>query len=306
MPIITSRLAWALAVDPAEVVARVNEEVQYRLTADTLRLCNVFGRGDHATITKLPKELIDLIEECLNAKKLDAAACSVVVAKNAHKCFTKACVPYRDHFSDEQKLDIINRELRNRERPAAKSLDEDGVEELAGWIMGNELDQINEIYSVWNPEHEENIKEWGRLIGTPGEAEPDVLFNAREADFILRYYGLELCIGSGHQSLGWGFYDTLAYLALPDTNDERVDDVMVDDCGTGYAGCSVPAEEALIAYEVAVPPTPTASQSARFSRMLAKLCVPVLERASSDEERESQRKRAEPKLMMLAKVSAMT
>ncbi|KAK4958835.1 hypothetical protein LTR10_003632 [Elasticomyces elasticus] len=302
MPTITSRLAWALAVDPAEVIARVNEEVQYRLTANTLRLCHVFGRGDHATITKLPKELIDLIEECLNAKKLDGAARSVEVAKNARRCFTKACVPYRDHFSDEQKLDIINRELRDRERPAAKSLDEDRVEELAEWIMGNELDRINEVYSVWNPEHEENIKDWRWLIGTPAEAEPDALSNTREADFILRYYGLELCIGSRQQSLDWGSYDTLAYLALPDTNGEHLDDVMVDDCGTGYVGCSVPAEEALIAYEVTVPPTPTASQSARFGRMLAKLGVSGWEPASSDEERERQRKRAEPKLMMLAKI----
>ncbi|KAK5703652.1 hypothetical protein LTR17_021928 [Elasticomyces elasticus] len=297
MPTITSRLAWALEVDPAEVIARVNEEVQYRLTADTLRLCNVYGTGDKATITKLPKELIDLIEEYLKAGKLDAAVCSVVVAKNAQRCYTGACVPYRDHLSDEQKLYLINQELRRDERPAAHSLSEEGVEELASWMMGNELERDHHMVQ---PDHEKNLEEWNRLVGTPGDAEPDVMSVAKQSYFILQYYGLELYIG--HQDHGWGVYDTLAHLALPNTIRERVDEVMVDDCGTPYEGCSLPAVEGFIAYEVTVPPSPTMPERARFGSMLAKLGVSGWEPASSDAEREKQRQRAEPKLMMLAKV----
>ncbi|KAK4891734.1 hypothetical protein LTR27_009742 [Elasticomyces elasticus] len=297
MPTITSRLAWALEVDPAEVIARVNEEVQYRLTADTLRLCNVYGTGDKATITKLPKELIDLIEEYLNDEKLAAAAHSVVVATNAQRCYTRACTPFRDHFSDEQKLDMIDRELHKWALPTVTSLCEERADNMAKWIVRNELDVDHRIVQ---PDHGNKLAEWNRLVGTPGEAEQDAISKAKECDFILQYYGLELCIG--HQNRGWGSYNTAAYLTLPNTVYERVDEVMVEDCGTPSKGRSVPAEEGFIAYEVTVPRPLTTSERARFGSMFAKLGVPGWKSASSDEERKEQHKRTEPKLMMLAKV----
>ncbi|KAK5739165.1 hypothetical protein LTR17_005466 [Elasticomyces elasticus] len=299
MPTITSRLAWALEVDPAEVMARVREEAKHRLTADTLRLCNVYGRGDKATITKLPKELIDLIEECLNDEKFAAAACAVDLAKHAQRCFRGYCSPYRNHSSDEQKLDMVNREFHNRGLPAAKSLCEEFVDEVAEWIVANEFDR--EDPTSWQPEHEKNVEEWRGLVGTFGDGQQDV--PTEEANFILRYYDLELCIG--HQNHGWGTYDTAMYLTLPDTNGQRYDEVLVDDCGTPYdykGRGGDPSEEGFIAYDVTVPSAQSASQRAQFGKMLAKLGVPLVESARSDQEREQQRMRAEPKLMMLAKV----
>ncbi|KAK5677090.1 hypothetical protein LTS10_010279 [Elasticomyces elasticus] len=299
MPVITSRLAWALEVDPAEVIARVNEEAQYRLTADTVRLCNVFGRGDQATITKLPKELIDLIEEYLSNEKLAAATRSVERAEHVRDCFREECHAYHDHFSDEQKLDMVNLELHNRRQPAVRSLCEEGVEGLVVWMTCNDKQEWGlGTGPDWRPEHKKNVEEWKRLIRTFEDGKH--VASTKEFNRILAYYGLELCIGHNNDSVH--AQDTSAYLTIPDTSFEHVETVMIDDCGTSYVGCRVPVEEPLIAYEVTVPPTPTASQSARFGRMLAKLGVSGWEPASSDEERKMQRKRAEPKLMMLAKV----
>jgi hypothetical protein len=66
-------------------------------TIHTLRLCNQFGRDDHAGITKLPKELIEIIEKELFASlcKKETRAADGWAKKYA--CFEGTCRT-RDHI----------------------------------------------------------------------------------------------------------------------------------------------------------------------------------------------------------------
>ncbi|KAK5706126.1 hypothetical protein LTR97_001112 [Elasticomyces elasticus] len=190
MPFITSRLAWALEVDPANLVARVKEEAQYHFTANTLRLCNVFGKGDHATITELPKELIDLIEIFLRGDSIESAASSVARAENSMRCFADDCVPWDQHFSDEQKLNFLNRYREGQGEAEVMSLgdDKDRVHEERIVYLG-----LDRTFDCWQKDHARNVADWQQLVREPGQGNEGVFTEYQ--DFILRRYGLVVFVG---------------------------------------------------------------------------------------------------------------
>jgi len=48
------QLAWATPIDPVTLTTHLSAQFEVQAAFDTLRLCNRYGKGDHATVTKLP------------------------------------------------------------------------------------------------------------------------------------------------------------------------------------------------------------------------------------------------------------
>ncbi|THW46512.1 hypothetical protein D6D17_07691 [Aureobasidium pullulans] len=63
----TAALVWGVPVRISDLLCSVDAFHKAMPTIQTLRLCNQFGQGEDARITKLPKELIAFIEEELLA-----------------------------------------------------------------------------------------------------------------------------------------------------------------------------------------------------------------------------------------------
>jgi hypothetical protein len=77
-------------------------------TLHTLRLCNQFGKGENAGITKLPKELVESIgEELLALFRQDETDDFFGWAKR-HGCFEGTCRPlhHLDHWDPDSEMNI--------------------------------------------------------------------------------------------------------------------------------------------------------------------------------------------------------
>jgi hypothetical protein len=81
----------------------------------TLRLCNQFGKGEDAGITKLPKELIEFIEEELLASLRQDKTGAGRGRTRKYACFEGTCRPsdhmdkaYMDGELEEVKFDLLD------------------------------------------------------------------------------------------------------------------------------------------------------------------------------------------------------
>ena len=97
-------VVWGLPVNPAQLGAHLEAYVEMKPAMDTLRLCNRFGRGQEAYITKLPQELISMIELELVRE--------LRIHYHSHWgdelcCLEQDCELY-DHFSLEEIEEIEN------------------------------------------------------------------------------------------------------------------------------------------------------------------------------------------------------
>lgn len=68
-------------------------------TIHTLRLCNQFGKGENAVITKLPKELIGFIEEALLAMHRRRERRASLGWTGKYRCYEGTCRP-REHVNE--------------------------------------------------------------------------------------------------------------------------------------------------------------------------------------------------------------
>jgi hypothetical protein len=82
----------------------------------TLRLCNRFGKGKHARVAKLPKEIIDMIEQQLLVQHLNTSSTQKAVDwPSRYCCFESSCRP-ADHVEGYERklLDQAIATVRNR------------------------------------------------------------------------------------------------------------------------------------------------------------------------------------------------
>ncbi|KAF7195747.1 hypothetical protein HII31_02882, partial [Pseudocercospora fuligena] len=104
----TIDFAWAMPVDIVQLGAHLEAYDTVQPMINTLRLCNRFGRGDKAAITKLPVELVLRVEEYLmieeRVKLLNAWATDL-------RCWKGQCRPI-EHMSNAQILKYYNAFLR--------------------------------------------------------------------------------------------------------------------------------------------------------------------------------------------------
>ncbi|KAK5739166.1 hypothetical protein LTR17_005467 [Elasticomyces elasticus] len=307
MPEVTTRLAWALRVNAVDLVASIEIEAAFRLVADTLRLCNVFGKGEHADITRLPKELVDLIEEHLIAEKVAAVTERRAHCRSLEECFSSFCSHWEKHMTDAQKLEMVNEVLEEQGMPTVKShletAAQGAVHIINNGIMTYESD-------CWKPAHIILQDEWQTLVGKAGAGCHDQGMITKTRDFVLKHFGLEIFVAHKQNQMV-NAYNTFAYLTLPDDPEpfaaSQSYQVCVSDSKkdrpSDFYDYSPP--EASFAHEVNGFRLLTKSEEDRFLKMLVSLRMPGWERTTSEVENQKLRARATPKPTILARAIQM-
>ncbi|KAK4891735.1 hypothetical protein LTR27_009743 [Elasticomyces elasticus] len=289
MPTFSTRLAYALEVDAGDLVVAIDAEANFRLVADTLLMCNVFG--GFAPITTLPRELVDHIEAYLKADKPDATAKRQGEVKKMRECAEGYCTAF-DHMSDERKLIRINEVLPERGEDEIDSLEELDPHDLQGMLITCDFDQLE------TQEHWENVEEWWEIVGEVGSLHCGLF--SKHAGFALRYYGLDVVItreGLHEQSR------TITYLTLPGGKGDnpttaRNSTFKLDPVDYTYISQDA---DFVLGRQITVPKEPTGSEKARFGKMITGLALPRWRRCRSDEVQDNLRSSL-PKLTMLTHV----
>ncbi|KAK5677089.1 hypothetical protein LTS10_010278 [Elasticomyces elasticus] len=307
MPEVTTRLAWAVPVDPVDLIVHLEAEVNFRPVANTLRLCNVLGKGAKAAITRLPKEMVDLIEEFLIADKVAARAERRAHCQALCECFGGVCFPYTRHMTDEQRLVTVNQQLGELVVPAVSSLDDSRAAHAVSYLPTDSTNAVSLSHQeCWKADHARCAQEWQDLVGKVGD--PDysqsvVMDNTH--NFVLKNYSLEIFLAHGQTSENNG-YESIAYLALPEALRgiaSHTWSLCVDDCGKGapYKHFDHSPPEDSWAHEVTIPAVLSLSEQDRFWKMLRDLQMPGWEMTGSSENNEKLRAKAMPKTTMLAR-----
>ncbi|KAK5677083.1 hypothetical protein LTS10_010272 [Elasticomyces elasticus] len=308
MPTVTTRLAYALQVDAADFVACLEVDASFRAARQTLRLCNVFGAGDQAHITRLPKELIDKIDGYLEEEQPGSAARRCAGVKQLYECFQNRCRPCV-HLDGDLKRAYVHKVVGDE--VAFEDLDDDAI-----------LAMIEEHCNVdpddWKGVHGRNIMEWQNLVGKPGSRHNGDLHPQ------LRTYGQEqydLDVIVVHQRRDRCIYKTHLYLTLNLSEDDPTSDVHIhkfrrdlrksgtvsirgpdceeSPCRLGGKDCRT--EEAF-AREVIIPEEPSEEELAGFLHVLTCIGMPGW-KARTTEDTQELLERATPKLTMLTRVN---
>ncbi|KAK4958833.1 hypothetical protein LTR10_003630 [Elasticomyces elasticus] len=300
MPEVTTRLAWAVPVDPVDLIAYLEAEVRFRPVADTLRLCNVFGKGKKADITRLPKEMVDLIEEFLIVDMVAVRTERQARCQSLCECFGGLCLPYKKHMTDEQKLDTVNEACRTRvaydeltKRSPRRTYRE--------WVRHRQ--GLHGAPLV--PDHARCICEWQELVGKVGASYHHQGLVTKTRNFVLKNFGLEIFLAHGQTCENNG-YGSIAYLTLPDAPGLSAAykwSVRVDDCGKGapYKRFDHSPPEDSWAHKVAIEAVLSLSEKNRFLKMLRSLGLPGWEMTDSSAFNEVVRAKAMPQLTVLAR-----
>ncbi|OBW69708.1 MAG: Exoribonuclease family protein [Aureobasidium pullulans] len=123
----TAALVWGIPVRISDLLCSVDAFHKAIPTIQTLRLCNQFGQGEDARITKLPKELIAFIEEELLAIHRQEEESRNVGWAQTYRCFEGSCRASRHSFEmDPSIVDAALEELYE-EHPEWLHMDEETV-----------------------------------------------------------------------------------------------------------------------------------------------------------------------------------
>ncbi|THZ95071.1 hypothetical protein D6C88_02081 [Aureobasidium pullulans] len=123
----TAALVWGIPVRISDLLCSVDAFHKAIPTIQTLRLCNQFGQGEDARITKLPKELIGFIEEELLAIHRQEEESRNVGWAQTYRCFEGSCRASRHSFEmDPSIVDAALEELYE-EHPEWLHMDEETV-----------------------------------------------------------------------------------------------------------------------------------------------------------------------------------
>ncbi|KAK5706127.1 hypothetical protein LTR97_001113 [Elasticomyces elasticus] len=284
MPAISTRLAYALEVKASDLVAALEVDVQFRTIVQTLQLCNMFGGT--ATITKLPTELIDLVEKHIEVDKLEAIAQRRHQVKKLYQCAEGSCSAY-DHMSFAEKLTRLNGVMKRLGKDEVKSLQES---QLAPWKMQS---FVMEQYPDGKGHQELGVGVEEHLLAC-WTSMLRISRSGGNCDLVRRYYGLE--VFAAHRDSG-DRQETCTYLVLPDessrhreTDLERFDE-KPDHQEIGFG----------VAREINAPEELTDGEKSRLVEMLTGLAMPGWD-SGDDEEKQELLDRAAGTLKMLTYV----
>lgn len=124
-------VAWAVPVEVDVLGARLQSYRETRAVIDTLRLCNRFGKGDQAFVTRLPTELLEVVVQHIRWADLESnlERWSQGLACCEGGCFTL------DHWSGEELLQIHTEDEIN------ENCDCESEEQMKNcWTMTNWLE----------------------------------------------------------------------------------------------------------------------------------------------------------------------
>ena len=186
---------------------------------NTLRLCHRYGKGPHASIAKLPVELVASIEDYLVAAERKKTRREWA---QDFKCFQLLCWP-EDHLTTKQhkryqrllKFGALDMPDGGKPWPYEE---EDGDEVLIHF-------HLSENQDIWNDVHYSRLNRWEDRTGL--KTFHNRGFFTRNRDLILKHFGLDVWLS--HVRLPeyqteneWSIIDifaaetTIAYLKMPD------------------------------------------------------------------------------------------
>lgn len=148
-------------------------------TINTLRLCNRFGRGDHAIISKLPIELLSEIE--LYIIEDTRAECRKEWSA-LYSCWRNKCLP-TDHFTKNECVRLFSRLVQTKEERHATKLKKDStlsLEDLGS--LNNEL-----YYHEHDEESDDEPSNFGSHSGDESDSEGRYNFLSDSRSFRKRH-----------------------------------------------------------------------------------------------------------------------
>jgi len=105
---VTAGLAWAVPVDPLELIVHLASYVESRPSILMLRLCARFGRGPKAYVAKLPLEIVAMTERLIIQGSIQTSANTYL--EDVRNCGDRVCQPL-DHLTPSRKAAILKEAL---------------------------------------------------------------------------------------------------------------------------------------------------------------------------------------------------
>lgn len=283
MPSFSACLTWATPVDPVALGAHFEAYVNLKPTFHTLRLCNRFGKSPKAAVSRLPAELINIIEKFMatgeRTKQLD-------LWKRDFKCWENDC-KIIDHFSTELLLEVYNEWADERSDECCSDCGEWLTEHATVWDqerMGEVVTEMLGEDGEWYDAHLGRKQSWEARVGFSTGSERG--FFTKHEQLFQRDFGIKVWIshtqlteGAAKQSKASdALTSTRACLTLPDSSkidgqfERRQEDEDFEDVDAPLL-----STESGYNLAVALPSRPSAPSLERFPRAFRMLGLKPLQ-----------------------------
>ena len=223
---LSASLTWSVPVQVDELGAHLEAYITLQPTLTAVRLCNRFGRGRLAAITKLPIELVSYIESFLVEEE---RAKHLKTWSSRFKCWKCTCRP-TDHQTEKQRRDLyidMNDFFECGTCKISHSQSQDGCE-----LTPTQVEELDEILWVdytdspnclWYERHQFTRNGWFDSLNANPTPHRSAFFGAHR-DQMLRDFGLEVWTSHTQDKFPTEaqlrhqreiFTSTIAYLTLP-------------------------------------------------------------------------------------------
>ena len=156
---------------------------------NTLRLCNRFGKGDHAAVSQLPIELVNVIEDYLLETTRDELRQQWTASLI---CWTNRCSP-ADHITLEERIELYYDFFDGPDHDEADlpiyltELNDKQLEDLNDALL-----KTSSSEDPYRWLHEDRKEDWLAKTGSPTAPSRGIF--SRHASLMKRHFGLEIHI----------------------------------------------------------------------------------------------------------------
>ena len=270
-------ISTALQVDVETLGANLEAYVKLLPTLAALRLSNRYGQGPHATVAKLPPEIISIIEDFLMSAERDQISQKW---RKDFRCYRLLCDP-SDHYTAEEYQDYL-KAAREDKSMGANAYTDDHSPETRVEIY------LDDKFEDWCDTHHERSFRWHDRVGMSSAWRRGIF--SQHKGVIEKHFGLSVWISHVRLDdyIKLNFWEvseleppvtTVAYLTLPGGNYKyRASILTKNDCDEKEffleRGYGMP---------VHVPPPLSEHARKRFKRMMQILSLkPSMEESQSD------------------------
>ncbi|KAM3416448.1 hypothetical protein BST61_g8043 [Cercospora zeina] len=281
MPTTRIQVAWAVPVKIEQLGAHLEAYSSLQPVFNEVRLCNRFGSGPKAAITKLPFELVKQVERYLIQDKQEEL---VPAWTRDLRCWENVCIP-GDHLEDSDVL-----ELYNGLQDAQPDMSD------CGWCYSVKMamrvtkhvreyveEELEELTSegedgIWRLKHDDHVWAWHGRVGSP-TSQGRGLFD-EISSVLLKHFGLQAWISHVQESRELHLidentaYTTKAYIYLPQS------ELVQHNFKQFWVDCDFkprrrPTEDGFSS-ELSIPQSLSSKESGRFIRAFKALDIEAL------------------------------
>lgn len=289
---------WAVPVKVERLGAHLEAYANLQPTLTMLRLCNQFGRGDEAAITRLPVELVKNVEDHLMSEERKKTRKEWTADL---RCFENTCEP-RDHLSPGY-LEALKESIQEFEGELSP-FDEEDIHDIDDEDVDLYLDDVQEI---WSHKHDERQARWQRRVGVKASEDRGDLGEHSGlvfAHFRLRFWTTHVRVAESDDESQEE--TTVAYLRMPKVQGFKDQWCTRSDRYQYYGDHHIETESG---YGIPVnpPPPPSEKEQASFKRAMKILGLKPYAHASQAAARASSKRGKkvdiswEPQLTLLLK-----